>query len=407
LDYNSKSLGKSLGLKQVAIIMNLIWLIFWIMLAFFSFGIFGLNYFLSRKSAKKPWRIRKDLAFLPEISIVIPTYNECEVIEYKLRNLNKLDYPRDLTQIVFVDSNSTDATVEKIRDFCAANQNINTEIILEKERRGKSAALNTALKNCVGEVVIVSDAVCFWSSGILAEALPYFSDFSVGAVSGPKKLLNTDDSWVTKTEARYLKSMNLVKLGESKASSTLLFEGGFAAFRRSAIDSFDPYNTGSDDCGTVIRTIQLGKRAIMVQGAEFYTFFPKNWKGKTDVKTRRALQLVRVLSKYLILLFKGNFKNTRELIFRNILQYLFAPILFFFFVATTFLVVVPFPLSLLLLSFFLIPKVNGYLFEAVLNYCIILCAICLLALGRKSTVWKKPRDRELIREEPLIAAGLI
>jgi len=382
-------------------------LILWLTFAFFSFGILGLNYVYTRETAKDAWKIKKDKKYTPKVSIIVPTYNECEVIDFKLMNLAKLEYPKNFMQILTIDSQSTDSTVDLIQRFAENHPGMNLEILVENERKGKSAALNAALKSCTGDVVVVSDADCFWPPNILSNALPYLADSTIGAISGPKKLLNPEDSWVTKSEDKYLKSMNLMKLGESKKSSTIFFEGGFGAFKKKVLDRFDPYNTGSDDCGTVIKVLEKDFRAIMIPEAEFFTIFPRTWKGKVDMKIRRANQLVQILQKYAILLFKNKIRTAKQIVAKNLLVYLVAPISFLLFVATTIFLVLKFPLAILLLLVFLIPKVGGYLVEVSLSYLILLYSIMLTVLKKKSVIWKKPQDRILLTKGMLLQRELI
>jgi biofilm PGA synthesis N-glycosyltransferase PgaC len=382
-------------------------LIVWLIFGFFSFGVLGLNYFYARETSKNPWNIKANNKYMPKVSIIVPTYNEYEVIEYKLRNLARLGYPNSLMQMVFIDSQSTDSTVNVIRNFAEDHPDMNIEILVESERRGKSSALNTALKSCSGDIIVISDADCFWPPAILSKALSYLADPSVGAVSGPKKLLNPKSSSVTKSEDAYLESANLMKLGDSKKSSTILFEGGFSAYRREVLSSFDPYDTGSDDCGTVIRVLEKNFRAIMISEAEFFTTFPKTWMGKLEMKLRRTNQLLKVLKTYVFLLFRNEIKTGKEIVAKNLIVYLLAPIMFLFFVVTTIYLMVKFPLAIFLLLAFLIPKVRGYLIEATLNYLIILYSIISTISGRKFAVWKKSEDRALLTEDMLLQKGLI
>jgi cellulose synthase/poly-beta-1,6-N-acetylglucosamine synthase-like glycosyltransferase len=382
-------------------------LILWLVFGFFSFGVLGLNYFYARATAKNPWKIKANNKYMPKVSIIVPTYNEYEVIEYKLRNLARLEYPNSLMQMVFIDSQSTDSTVNVIRDFAEDHPDLNIEILVESERRGKSSALNTALKSCSGDVIVVSDADCFWPPDILSKALSYLADLSVGAVSGPKKLLNPESSSVTRSEEAYLESANLMKLGDSKKSSTILFEGGFSAYKREVLGSFDPYDTGSDDCGTVIRVLEKNFRAVMIPEAEFFTAFPGTWMGKLEMKLRRTNQLLKVLKSYVILLFKNEIKTGKEIVAKNLIVYLLAPVMFLFFVVTTVYMMVKFPLAILLLLVFLIPKISGYLIEATLNYLIILYSIISTVSRKKFAVWKKPEDRTLLTEDMLLQKGLI
>lgn len=388
--------------------MLLIVIVLWLIFSFLSFGVLGFAYLWLKKMANKPWNIKVDKNFMPKVSIIVPTYNEEQMITYKIRNLAKLEYPKDFVQIIFVDGCSTDSTVERIEAFIKSAEDMNIQLIKESRRAGKSAALNIALKNCQGDVIIVSDADCFWPKTILGNAIPYLADPMVGAVSGPKKLLNIGDSYATKSEASYLESMNLMKLGESKFFSTLLFEGGFSAFKKEVLESFDPYNTGSDDCGTIIRVIEKNFRAIMVPEAEFYTFFPKTLSGKIEIKVRRAGQLIHVFKKYAALLLQGKIRSGRWIIVKNLVSYFLAPFAFLAFIITSLYMMTKIPATALTLLVLLIPKVRNYFFEVSLGYTIILCAMFLSVLRKKTfAIWKQPEDRLLFNEEYLNRNSLI
>jgi len=382
-------------------------MILWFIFCFLSFGVLGLNFVLMRKAAMKPWRLRIDKNYMPKVSILVPTYNESDVIHFKLENLSKIDYPRDLTQIIVVDSNSNDHTVDKVNNFVKQHLEIDVEVLVEEERKGKSAALNSALKHCEGDVVIVSDADCFWPPDILRRALPFLADPYIGAISGPKILLNPKQSWITKTEETYLDSMNLMKLRESKVGSTLFFEGGFSAYKREVLEFFDPYNTGSDDCGTIVGMAEKKSRAIFVPEAWFYSAFPNAWREKVSIKMRRANQLVRVLWRYTHLLLKRRIIGPKRIIVQGIFNYIFSPITFILLMATTIPLLLSFPYFALIFLVFLIPRVRSYLFEVIKNYLVLFLSIFAVAFNKKFVVWNKPEDRALLEEDRLRQYGLI
>jgi len=351
-----------------------------------------------KNAAKRPWRIKTDNGYKPKISILVPTYNEADIIRLKLENLIKVKYPRDLMQIIIVDSNSQDQTVNIVNSFVKQHPESNIQILTESERRGKSAALNFALKKCEGEVVIISDADCFWHSDILEKALPFLADPNVGAISGPKILLNARQSWVTKTEDTYLNLMNLMRLGESKVGSTLLFEGGFSAYKKEVLESFDPYNTGSDDCGSIVTLAEKGYRAIFVPEARFYSAFPESWKEKAGIKMRRANQLVRVLWKYLSLFLKGHIKVSKRVIIQGILIYFISPIMFLALAATTIYLLFNFPYFSLMFLIFLVPNVRFYLFELTQSYLVLFISMFAVLMNKKFVIWNKPKTRTLLYE---------
>jgi cellulose synthase/poly-beta-1,6-N-acetylglucosamine synthase-like glycosyltransferase len=342
----------------------------------------------------------------PSVSIIVPTYNESDIIGFKLRNLSIAERPKR-TQIVVIDSKSSDSTVEIVNDFAKSHPEIDFKIIVEDERKGKSAALNVALRRCDGDVIIVSDADCFWPSDILTKTLPYLADPTIGAVSGPKILLNTTSSGIAEGEGRYLDSMNLVKLGESKIGSTLLFEGGFSAFKKEILTDFDSYQTGSDDCGTVISVLEKKSRAILVPEARFYTTFPNRRMEKLEMKTRRANQLIRLYWKYLVLLRNGKIRNNRRIVMTNVLIYLFGPIFFMLFLASTVILFVEFPLLIASLLLILVPQVGNFLVEVAQGFLVLFLGLWQVALGRNFLTWKKPGDRQLFTQEMLLKHSLI
>ena len=77
-----------------------------------------------------------------------------------------------------------------------------------------------------------------------------------GSIGGPKILLNSKQTWITKLEEEYLRSSSQLRIGESKTGSTVFFEGGFSALKKVAFGKFDAYETGSDDMGTAISIIE-------------------------------------------------------------------------------------------------------------------------------------------------------
>jgi cellulose synthase/poly-beta-1,6-N-acetylglucosamine synthase-like glycosyltransferase len=382
-------------------------LILWFVFGLLSVGMLGIYFVLMKNASKKPWGLRMKKDFASKLSIIVPTYNESDIIAFKLNNLAMLDYPKELIQLIVVDSKSDDGTVEIVKGFAESHPEMRLEILVESERKGKSAALNQALKNCAGDVVIVSDADCFWPSDILRKTLPFLDDPTIGAISGPKVLLNLSGSRVAQGEGKYLDSMNLIKLGESKIGSTLLFEGGFSAFKKEILDSFDPYETGSDDCGTVISVLEKKLRAILVPEARFYTTFPTQWAEKLRMKIRRSNQLIRIYWKYLTLLVGGQIRKNGHIILADVLIYLFGPVFFALFLGMTIILFIEAPWSIIILLVFFIPLIGNFLAEIAQGFLVLFVSIWAVAFKRNFLIWRSPADRCLLTEELLVKYSLI
>jgi len=379
----------------------------WVIFGSLSFGILGINITLLRRDAVKPWRLKIDRNYLPKVTILVPTYNESDVIHFKLENLRKLDYPKEFLQIIIVDSNSNDNTVNVVDDFAQRHPELKIEVLKENKRAGKSAALNSALSHAKGELIVVSDADCFYPSDILRKSVPYMSDPKVGAISGPKILLNSEASEIAKNEESYLKSMNSAKLGESKLGFTPLFEGGFSAYRRNVLASFDPYQTGSDDCGTVIKLAENSYNALLVPEAAFFTTFPLKWKERLSIKIRRANQLIRVFSKYLSLFLRGRLNHGKRGILANILVYLFCPFFFVSFLILTVAIFIAYPYLALLMLLLLIPKIRFLLVEVFQSYFVLFFSALAVIFKKNFLIWKQPADRHLFTAEMLRHHNLI
>ena len=154
-------------------------------LALMHFGL-PLAYYLYLKTRwlNKPWSIKRDPSYKPRVTIIVPTYNEAGFIESKLNDLARQDYPRELVEVVVIDSASTDRTPEKVEEWVWRNPGLKLVLIREPARRGKAFALNNALRYTNGEVVVVTDADSKWASrDTLSNAVVWLGDPSVGAVT--------------------------------------------------------------------------------------------------------------------------------------------------------------------------------------------------------------------------------
>ncbi|HEV7372960.1 glycosyltransferase family 2 protein [Arenibaculum sp.] len=86
---------------------------------------------------------------MPEISVIIPTYNRADFLVEVLRALEKQTHP--LHEIIVVDDGSTDDTRGRVMGFGGRVR------YLHQENAGKSAALNAGLARCGGRYVWICD----------------------------------------------------------------------------------------------------------------------------------------------------------------------------------------------------------------------------------------------------------
>ncbi len=268
-----------------------------------------LAYYLYLKTRwlNKPWNIKKDPGYRPRVSIIVPTYNEAKLIESKLDDLARQEYPRELVEVIVVDSASTDGTPEKVEEWARRNSGLKLTLIKEPERKGKAFALNHALKYATGDIVVITDVDATWSSSdTLSSAVSWFSDPSVGAVTCSKIPAGKG---LMSVEEGYREFYNVVRLAESKKHSTPVFHGELAAFRRSLLERVSgfPTNIGADDSHTATKIALTGYRAIAVDNAWCVESVPK--RGYHMWRIRRAQHLIQ----HFMTLLKNLWRAPREL----------------------------------------------------------------------------------------------
>lgn len=78
---------------------------------------------------------------IPDVSIVIPVFNEELYIGKLLDQIRSQKYPQNKVEAIVVDNNSTDKTRAVVKNFINNNPDMKIKLLLEK-RRGVNFARN-------------------------------------------------------------------------------------------------------------------------------------------------------------------------------------------------------------------------------------------------------------------------
>lgn len=136
---------------------------------------------------KKSLSLRKiDSAYFPKVSVIVACKNEEKNIERCISSLSKLQYPGDSYEIIIVNDNSTDKTLELIntavkdlKNFIVLNPRQNSSANL----KGKANAIDTAIEQCSGDIILSTDADCEVSPDWIRETVKYYTE-KTGMVCG-------------------------------------------------------------------------------------------------------------------------------------------------------------------------------------------------------------------------------
>ncbi len=113
-------------------------------------------------------------------SIVIPCFNEkntiLKILEKVKGNINEND------EIIIVDDGSNDGTLDLLKEM----KDIKTKIIFHKQNMGKGAALNTAFKEDLKEIVIIQDADLEYDPSDYKKLLLPFEETNADIVYGSR-----------------------------------------------------------------------------------------------------------------------------------------------------------------------------------------------------------------------------
>jgi cellulose synthase/poly-beta-1,6-N-acetylglucosamine synthase-like glycosyltransferase len=385
-------------------------ILIWLLLVFVFVGFSGAYYLYMKRMAKKSWGLKIDEKYQPSVAILVPVHNEEKTIQFKLRNLTRVNYPNEKIEAIIVNDASTDSTLEEVGKYVASYSGMKINLFDNQTHLGKTSCLNLALKSVTSDVIVVSDADCFWASDILLKALPYLSDSSVGAITARELLLNPQDSWVTRGEQFYDDSVQSIRIGESKVHSTIFFQGGFAAYKRVLLNEFDH---DVDDSGTALNLVQGNSRTLLIPEIAFYTPFPTIWKNKIALKIRRASNLQQLEAKCLNLLLRRKLLIPKRIAIPQIILHIFNPLILFALAIVSIFAFIQYPLLLLvLLPIFcpalLIRKIRITVFEAFQNNFILLIALGSFFTRKRFKLWKTVQEsRTLITEVALKEKKLI
>lgn len=217
--------------------------LFWLSAGMIVYVYLGYPLVLAALQVFAPRRIQSP-QIQPSVSILIPVYNEAEVIAAKISNTLALDYPNNLLEIVIASDGSTDNTPALARSCLQGNNRI--RLVEFPANRGKLAVLNDVVPQLRGEIVVFSDASAMLAANSLSELVAAFSDPKVGAASGVYRISSHEGASLGPQEDLYWEYETSLKKLESRLGVLTGAHGAFYAIRRS-LYPFPPIGTINDD----------------------------------------------------------------------------------------------------------------------------------------------------------------
>lgn len=255
-------------------------LLFWLGIAGVFYAYFGYPAILLVWGKLFPNEIKRDTSYLPRVSIVLPVHNEEANLAGRLANLQELQYPEDLLELIVVSDGSTDSSAEIVRNFQAMDSRI--RLIEIPDRQGKGGALNAGVEAALGEIIVFTDAAIVSEPESLRALLAPMSDPNVGCVSAEDFVKGKGG------EALYVRYDFLLRRMESKVASVVGSSGAYYAQRRELVPNF-PQGIAPDFL-SVLHVVEQGFRAISEPSARGFLGAVGSSRGEFRRKVRTLLR---------------------------------------------------------------------------------------------------------------------
>ncbi len=234
--------------------------------------------------------------FFPQVTAVVPAYNEGRMVRNALLSLARCDYPAGKLRIIGVDDGSRDDTWEHMQAAARLHPD-RIQLVRLPQNRGKRAALLAGFQAAEGEVVVTVDSDCIVSPDAVRNLVAPLANPRVGAVAGKVVVHNLKAGILPRMLApQFLVTFDFLRASQSVTGTVLCCPGALAAYRLSALRPLLPewldqrfwgthVGPGEDRYLTTL-LMRAGYDARYQSTATVHTLVPTHYKGMVKMMLR-------------------------------------------------------------------------------------------------------------------------
>jgi hyaluronan synthase len=293
---------------------------------------------------------------LPQVTVIVPAYNEGAMVEKALYSAVASDYPADRLEIICIDDGSKDDTWFYINRARQRHPDLIKAVRFPKNK-GKKEGLYAGFTRGKGDFFVTIDSDSVISPDTIKQVIaPMLQDSKIGAVAGNVKVYNRARCLLARMLAvRFVLAFDFLRASQSMYGAVTCTPGALSAYRRQAImpilekwraQTFlgGPANIGEDRALTNF-VMRQGYYITYQRSAVTHTTVPQTYRGLCRMYLRWDRSNFRESWVQLSFIFSGYRKRDRIL-----------PIIDFFITQIEFPLTYLF-LGLLFMSFFIYPFV--------------------------------------------------
>lgn len=228
----------------------------------------------------------------PKVTVLISAFNEEREIERTVLNKLSQNYPPDYLEVIVVSDGSTDRT-DKIVKSLAEHSGGRVKFLRQEPRQGKTQALNIAIADASGDIIVFADANSMYERNTIRELISGFADPSVGYITGRMAYTNPDRSGIGEGSGIYMRYENWLRNLETKLGSVVGVDGGVDAIRR---ELYRPMRSDQlPDFVLPLSIIEQRKRVVYEPDAVLYESALSNIADELRMRVRVSLRALWAL----------------------------------------------------------------------------------------------------------------
>jgi len=229
------------------------------------------------------------------VSVLIPAFNEARVIESSVRRV--LASEQVSLEVIVIDDGSTDDTSAIVAAAFAGDPRVR---LLTLANGGKANALNTALRQTRGSVIVALDADTQFEPLTIARLARWFADPDLGAIAGNAKVGNRVNLVTRWQSVEYVTAQNLERRALAGFDAITVVPGAVGAWSRAALDDVGgyPVDTLAEDQDLTIAIQRAGWRVGYDVEAVAWTEAPETFRALSRQRFRWAFGTLQCLWKH-------------------------------------------------------------------------------------------------------------
>jgi glycosyltransferase involved in cell wall biosynthesis len=163
------------------------------------------------------------------VSVIVACHNEQGNLPILLKNIIEQDYPTSLFEVIIVDDNSTDRTLE-IAQSLKGQTNL---ISLNNNGTGKKQAIRTGIEASSGKLIITTDADCRMGRSWIRSISGFYESFKPDMIICPVQIEQGCGFFRIFQELEFL-SLQGITAGTVTSGKSTMCNGANLAFTRKA-----------------------------------------------------------------------------------------------------------------------------------------------------------------------------